>query len=218
MCLQSPPMPSKAAPPDNATQYFATYPRGLWDLGSVLKPVRRIIFALMERECLDYEQTVHYLVGDYFVAHYEKYVQKYLSQGKDVAFDAWCRIEFTYRVRRGYAYGAKQYRLACERGVAGQVRSLDTVCETEKHARLQTHGDQLVLAVQSEDEEYKALVKGKVLGMLKGLDSVESYIVWNHAALGHTYDDIAGSLGISPTTAKKIYVGVTARLRREAVE
>jgi hypothetical protein len=214
MCLQSPTTPAKTPPPANATEYFATYADGLWALGSVLKPVRKIVFAIMEREALDYEQAIHYLVGEYFVAPYAKYVEKYLRQGKDVDFDAWCRIEFTYRVRRGFAYSAKQYRLACERGMV--TRGIDQVEQVESHVGMQTQGDQLAAAVLAEWEADQAARSALVMATLQGLEPIESYVVWNHAALGHTYDDVASSLGISPTTAKKIYVGVTARLRREA--
>jgi len=207
-----------ATPPATPTDYFALYESGMWDLGSVLKPVRKIVFAIMEREAIDYEQAIAYLVGEYFVTPYVKYVAKYLSQGKDVAFDRWCRIEFAYRVRRGYAYTAKRHRIACTRGFGAECRSLDDIQAIESHARLETPGDQLQFALQAEREALRGVRDSLVIETLKDLEPMESFIVWNHAALGHTYDDIAGSLGISPTTAKKIYVGVTARLRREADE
>ena len=216
MCTETPMRPNKALLPATATEYLATYTDALWSLGAVLRPVRKIVFAIMEREAIDYEQAVHYLVGEYFVTPYAKYVAKYLRQGKDVAFDSWCKIEFTYRVRRGYAYGAKQYRLACERGMV--TKGIDDVGAVDSHVGMQTPGDQLGAAVLAEWEADQAARRDTVLATLQGLEPIESYVVWNHGALGHTYDDIASSLGISPTTAKKIYVGVTARLRREAGE
>lgn len=214
-------LPPRATVPQTPTEYFEYYPTGLWDLGAILKPVRKIVYALMAREGLDYTQAIHCLVADHFVTPYAKYLDRYavkLEATPGLDFLSFAKSSFVYAVRRSYAYNAERQRVQADNGFSVDSRPLDIVlasCDVKAGQSGQCPAD---LAIEGERNAERDCRNGSLLESLKLLDSTESFVVWNHAALGHTYDDVAAALGISATTAKKIYVGVVARLRRESSE
>lgn len=186
-----------------------------------MKPVRKIVYALMAREGLDYTQAIHCLVADHFVTPYGKYLARFAAKlltAPDTDFVGFMKSSFVFAVRRAAAYHYERQRVQADNGFSVDARPLDIVLASCDVKGGQSVGCPVELAIEGERNAERDCRNGSLLESLKSLDSTESFVVWNHAALGRTYDDIADALGISATTAKKIYVGVVARLRRESSE
>lgn len=197
--------------PQTPEEFFALCP--LWELCAVLKPLTGIMQHIMNHEGCDYETACHALVAEHLVEHYARYLE-----GFDVLrcpdFATYVKIAFVYRVRSKSAYSQKREKLRAERGFTIDARPVETIERLEAHASL-TRGDcQMERLIGREAERDAHSESSAVFSELREMESLESWLVWNHGALGHSYDACAAAQGISATTAKKIYLGAMARLRR----
>lgn len=198
--------------PATPGEYFDRYPASLWGLCAVLKPLKGIMQHIQAREGCDYETACRSLVAEHFVAVYERYVQSY-DATRCSDFVRYCQIQFVYRVRRSSEYSQRKENYRRERGLP-VTQTIDDIDRLEGQDSLQTPGCQLCRLIGQETERDAQNESGAVFSELRNMEALESWIVWNHGALGHSYDAIAQAQGISATTAKKIYLGAMARLRR----
>lgn len=199
--------------PPTIQDWEHTYADGIWQLGSVLKPIASIVRTYAEREGLDYTEAVRSLVAEYFVLRYDRYVAKY-DASYGLSFLDFCKMQFVYSVRTM----ASRERRARDRqeGKTGGIESrpLDMILETEAHSRLVVEGCQVCKAIDHEERQVELQRLADLAELVKSLDSVASFVVWNHTGLGKTYEELAEYLGKSRSTVKNIHVGAIATLRR----
>lgn len=199
--------------PTTIQDWERTYVDGIWQLGSVLRPVAGIVRTYAEREGLEYAEAVRSLVAEYFVLRYSKYVAKY-DASYGLSFLDFCKSQFVYAVRTM----ASRERRARDRqeGKTGGIdaRPLDAIAMVEQHSGLSVNGCQICRSVEHEERQVELQRLADLAELVKSLDSVASFIVWNHTGLGKTYEELADYLGKSRSTVKNIHVGAIATLRR----
>lgn len=199
--------------PPTVQDWERTYVDGIWQLGSVLKPIAGIVRTYAEREGLEYTEAVRSLVAEYFVLRYAKYVAKY-DASYGLSFLDFCKSQFVYAVRTM----ASRERRARDRqeGKTGvlDARPLDAIDMVEQHSGLSVNGCQICRSIDHEERQDELQRLADLAELVKSLDSVASFVVWNHTGLGKTYEELAGYLRKSRSTVKNIHVGAIATLRR----
>lgn len=197
--------------PQTPNEWLELHPDGFWQLGAVLRPVSGIVQSLMNREGLDYAEAVQSLIADHFVLRYETYVAKYdPTRGTD--FFAYCKIRFVYLVRESHAHRAAHLR-TYKHKVTSPLQ-LPQADQVEKQKTMQVIDCQACKAVALEDRQAELQTLADVCERLKDLDSVASFVLWNHTALGITYDDLGQYLGMAPKSVKQVHIGAVASMRR----
>ena len=198
--------------PQNPSAFLEAYPEGLRALGATLKPLRAIMLQTMQTQGLDYTGAVSYLVNEYFVLTFSEYVSTYDSERG--TFLDYCRIRFAYRVRSANEYALRVSKARSARGRGQDSRDVETVGAVESHSALEYHDCQVCNAIAWEDRKLELQALADVVQSLKSLDSTSAYIVWQHSALGVSYDRIGEALGMSGARVKALHRGAVATLRR----
>lgn len=195
--------------PQTPNEWLSVHPDGFWQLGAVLRPVSGIVRAYAEREGLDYAGAVQSLIADHFVLRYETYVAKY-DPARGLSFLEFCKVRFCYLVREGHAHRSAHLRTTKSRTTTPDT--LPTIDTDDKALRVVDC--QACKAVALEDRQAELQTLADVCERLKELDSVASFVLWNHTGLGRTYDELGQYLGMAPKSVKQVHIGAVATMRR----
>jgi len=201
--------------PQNLKTWIERYPEGLYALGATLKPLRAIMSRTMQAQGLDYAGAVNYLINEHFALCFEDYVETYEPERGTTALD-FCRIRFCYKVRSANEYEMRVSNAREARGKGTDSRDVQTIVGVERHSALEQTDCQLSNAIAWEARKAELQALSNAVDSLRALDSMAAYIVWQHSALGVSYDMLGQRCGMSHTRVKAIFRGAMAHLRRIA--
>lgn len=199
--------------PETLSGFYERYPEATWRLGAVLRSIPGIVSAVQDSEGLDYEGARDWLISEHFALKYSVIRGRY-DAARSPCFLSYCLSQFVFACRSAADYRRRRTEFKANRGFSMDSRNLETIERAEPHKSLSEHDCQLCRLIGQETERSAAESESRILAALQDLEPLESFVVWNHAAQGRTYDEISRAVGVSPTTIRKIYLGTIARLRR----
>lgn len=171
----------------------------------------------MRSEGLEWHEACDYWCNECFALRYEKYLEGFerrLTKAPETEFLAYCLTAFVYAVREANKYARRRNEVKERNGFAIDGRDIGAVASVEVHKRLAMMDCQDCNAIASEERQAELQQLADLAETLKTLEAQASYIVWNHVALGFTYQQIADVLGMSATKCIQIHRGALSQLRR----
>lgn len=200
--------------PQTLDDFLKTYPDGFWQLGAVLRSKAWIVQDYARREGIDYPTAVSCLVSEHFCCRYPEYLAKWNSE-QIPDFLEYAKILFVFRVRASNSRAVARRRRAEEKHGETDTRPLeDILCDESEQSGI-VRDCPAVAAIRGEENAERERRLAVLSDLLQGLDSVASFIAWQHTGQGTTYARLADYLGTSPTSVKAIHAGAIATLRRQ---
>jgi hypothetical protein len=202
--------------PQDLGEFIATYPDAHGRLISVLRPLTGIIRHTMQTEGFTWHEACEFWVNECFALCYDRYLSGYrdrLLTAPGTDFLAYCLTSFVFRVR-STVQNSRRHQSVRDKHCPVDSRELGTVEQQENHRRLEQQDCQTCKAIANEERQAELQQQADLFERIKTLDSQSSFVVWNHAALGHTYHHIAQVLGISDMKCIQLHRGAIAQLRR----